>query len=155
MTSRPSPNKPAKPSGSLASILNGRPAADDAVLCLSELVTNACLHSNSRQPGGQFTVRIQRGGACSRVDVSDQGGPWITAASDDHAQNGRGLQIVGQLARIWGRTGDADTGWTTWFEIAGSPDLPASQPGTPDTGTSAGSPSSTDTNSGAYATNTA
>ena len=42
----------------LAAILDGRPA-DDAILCLSELVTNACLHSRSHQPGGRLTVRVQ------------------------------------------------------------------------------------------------
>lgn len=104
----------------LASLLDGHPAADDAVLCLSELVTNACLHSRSRQPGGQFTVRIQTCGPCLRVAVSDQGGPWTAPAKDDHAQNGRGLQIVSQLTRTWGRTGNPATGWTTWFEIGGS-----------------------------------
>ena len=105
----------------LASLLDGHPAADDAVLCLSELVTNACLHSRSRHPGGQFTVRIQTCGPCLRVEVSDQGGPWTTPAKDDHGQNGRGLQIVRQLTRTCGRTGNPATGWTTWFEIGGPP----------------------------------
>lgn len=38
----------------LAAILDGRPA-DDAILCLSELVTNATIHSRSAQPGGCLT----------------------------------------------------------------------------------------------------
>ena len=33
------------------------------------------------------------------------------------AQNGRGLFIVSQLARAWGREGDETAGWITWFEI--------------------------------------
>ena len=105
----------------LASLADGHPAAGDAVLCLSELVTNACLHSRSRRPGGQFTVRIQTCRPRLRVEVSDQGGPWTTPAKDDHEQNGRGLQIVGQLTRAWGRTGNPSTGWTTWFEIGDPP----------------------------------
>ena len=111
----------------LKGMLAGCPAADDAVLCLSELVTNACLHSNSRQPGGQFTVRFQACGPGLRVEVSDQGGPWTPPAADGHQQNGRGLRIVGQLARTWGRTGNASTGWTTWFEI-GTPPAPSTTP---------------------------
>ncbi len=43
----------------LAAILDGHPA-DDAILCLSELVTNATIHSRSAQPGGCLTVRVQR-----------------------------------------------------------------------------------------------
>lgn len=112
----------------LASLLDGHPAADDAVLCLSELVTNACLHSRSRQPGGQFTVRIQTCGPCLRVEVNDQGGPWTTPAKDDHGQNGRGLHIVGRLTRTWGRRGNPATGWTTWFEIGGPPTPRTVQP---------------------------
>ena len=59
----------------LAGILDGCPAADDAILCLSELVTNACLHSRSREPGGYFRVRAETRGSHVRVEVSDQGGP--------------------------------------------------------------------------------
>ena len=38
----------------LSTILAGQEAAGDAVLCLSELVTNATLHSHSGRPGGQI-----------------------------------------------------------------------------------------------------
>jgi hypothetical protein len=41
----------------LAAVLGNRPAADDAILCLSELASNPCLHSRTRRPGGRFTVR--------------------------------------------------------------------------------------------------
>lgn len=60
----------------LAGLLVGHPAADDAILCLSELATNAALHSRSREPGGSFQVRAERHGSHVRVEVSDQGGPW-------------------------------------------------------------------------------
>ncbi|MDX6335913.1 MAG: hypothetical protein QOG05_3253 [Streptosporangiaceae bacterium] len=100
----------------LAAILDGSPAADDAVLCLSELVTNATLHSRSCEPGGHLTVRVQAHSRCVRVEVHDQGGPWTGAAPAD-GQNGRGLLIVDQLARAWGRTGDEAAGWITWFEM--------------------------------------
>ena len=115
----------------LASILDRQPVADDAVLCLSELVANVCLHSNSRHPGGQFTVRIQVHGPCLRVEVTDQGGPWTAPSNDEYEQNGRGLRIVGQLARSWGRTGSASTGWTTWFEINSLPVPRTGRPASP------------------------
>ena len=100
----------------LSAILDGHPAADDAVLCLSELVTNACLHSHSGQPGGSFTVRIQLDGGRLRVEVTDDGGPWLWPADSDE-QHGRGLLIVTQLATAWGREGDRRAGWTVWFEL--------------------------------------
>jgi anti-sigma regulatory factor (Ser/Thr protein kinase) len=101
----------------LSAILAGCPAAEDAVLCLSELCTNAIVHSRSRAPGGSFTVRVQLDGHRLRVEVGDQGGPWHSpgrASADE--QNGRGLLIVGQLASRWGCEGHSRSGWTVWFE---------------------------------------
>jgi two-component sensor histidine kinase len=99
----------------LAEVLDGRPA-DDAILCLSELVTNACLHSASAQQGGVLAVRVQLHGAHLRVEVCDEGGPWAENHRED-AQGGRGLLIVDRLASTWGRSGNAETGWITWFEM--------------------------------------
>jgi anti-sigma regulatory factor (Ser/Thr protein kinase)/DNA-binding XRE family transcriptional regulator len=105
----------------LAAIADGCPAAGDALLCLSELATNALLHSRSREPGGRFTVRAQRHGSHLRVEVRDQGGPWAPPALTDPAgHNGRGLAIVDQLSRTWGRSGN-EAGWTVWFEIGQDP----------------------------------
>jgi hypothetical protein len=50
------------------------------------------------------------------VEVCDQGGPWAETAHED-GQTGRGLLIVDQLASTWGRSGNAETGWITWFEL--------------------------------------
>jgi serine/threonine-protein kinase RsbW len=99
----------------LAGVLAGRLVANDAVLCLSELAANAVLHSNSRQPGGVFTVRAQVRDRV-RVEVEDQGGFWAQPVNAD-GQRGRGLLIVGNLASDWGITGDSDTAWTVWFEM--------------------------------------
>jgi anti-sigma regulatory factor (Ser/Thr protein kinase) len=100
----------------LAAILDGRPGADDAVLCLSELAANAAIHSDSRRPGGHFTVRTEMRDDHLRVEVHDEGGPWTWPHRED-ARHGRGLLIVSKLARTWGRTGDSATGWTVWFEM--------------------------------------
>ena len=102
----------------LSAILAGSPAAEAAVLCLSELATNAITHSRSREPGGWFTVRVQPGGQRLRVEVIDQGGPWHPrerASTDD--PTGRGLLIVTQLAARWGCAGHSRHGWTVWFEL--------------------------------------
>jgi anti-sigma regulatory factor (Ser/Thr protein kinase) len=100
----------------LSVILDGRPVADDAILCLSELVTNATVHSRSCEPDGHFSVRVHLHGGRLLVEVSDQGGTWVQRAQTDE-RNGRGLLIVDQLARAWGRDGNDQTGWTIWFEM--------------------------------------
>jgi serine/threonine-protein kinase RsbW len=82
-------------------LLAGCPAADEVILCLSELAANAVLHSHSRRPGGTFTVRIEScPGAHIRIEVEDDGGPWLAPAPDP--SNGRGLDIIRMLAAEWG-----------------------------------------------------
>jgi anti-sigma regulatory factor (Ser/Thr protein kinase) len=102
----------------LAGILGDLPEADDAVLCLSELATNATLHSRSHD-GGRYTVRVELHSQHLRVAVHDQGGPW-TPPGDGDEHHGRGLLIVDRLASSWGRDGQAALGWTVWFEMARS-----------------------------------
>jgi serine/threonine-protein kinase RsbW len=98
--------------------LDGHSAAGDAILRLSELATNAAIHSRSREPGGSFRVRVERRGSHVRVEVTDQGGRWQPEVPSTDL-NGRGLLVVTRLAHNWGRTGDEETGWTVWFEIEG------------------------------------
>ena len=102
----------------LAGILGDQRFAADALLCLSELASNAVVHSRSREPGGSFTVRAQLDGQRLRVEVGDQGGPWHTPTrASTHKEDGRGLLIVGQLAARWGCEGHSRYGWTVWYEL--------------------------------------
>ena len=102
----------------LAGLLDGGPAAGDALICLSELVSNAVVHSRSSQAGGTFTVRVQLAGQRLRVEVCDQGSPWHSPGRASSGEpGGRGLLIVGQLASRWGYEGHSRTGWTVWFEL--------------------------------------
>ena len=103
----------------LTGILDGHPATDDAVLCLSELATNATIHSHPASPAAISASVPKVHGSHVRVEVTDQGGPWEQSQPDDD-QNGRGLLVVAQLARDFGRSGDEHAGWTVWFEIAAS-----------------------------------
>jgi anti-sigma regulatory factor (Ser/Thr protein kinase) len=94
----------------LAAALPGCPAADDAVLCLSELAGNSVRHSDSGKPGGTFTVRAEvRDGDCVCVEVADNGGLWQESAGHDIRLHGLG--IVRALAADFSRSGDAETGW--------------------------------------------
>ena len=102
----------------LAALLSGHTSAEDAALCLTELVSNAILHSRSGQPGGTFTVRVAAGSAVC-VEVHDQGGPWVTHPDPDGAR-GRGLVIVASLADDSGITGGR-SGRTAWFTMKGRP----------------------------------
>lgn len=102
----------------LESLLTDSPLATDAVLCLSEVATNSVLHSNSRCEGGRFTVNVER---CDndhvRVEVEDQGGPWIQRTKPE-GQLSLGLRIVGQLAREWGIKDASASTRTVWFEVS-------------------------------------
>jgi len=104
----------------LAVVLEGCPVVDDAVLCLSELAGNAVLHSQSRRPGGIFTIRAELShGDYVRVEVLDEGGPWGEHADADSRPHG--LAIVRELAVDSGTDGDALSGWIAWATLAWPP----------------------------------
>ena len=99
----------------LAAVLGGCPAADDAILCISELASNAVLHSASRNPGGTFTVRASIFDDHVRIEVEDNGGAW-----DEHPHRdsrSHGLDIVRKLAADCGRDGSPLTGWVAWARL--------------------------------------
>jgi anti-sigma regulatory factor (Ser/Thr protein kinase) len=95
----------------VARYLEGCPAAEDAELIVSELVTNAALHSRSRY--GMLTVHSERYPGYVWIEVKDAGGTWEPGDGDE---GGRGLAIVTALAAEWGVDGDA-TGRTVWARI--------------------------------------
>lgn len=53
---------------------DGHPAADTAMLLVSELVTNSVMHSRSRRPGGTVTVAVCAGSRSVLIQVRDDGG---------------------------------------------------------------------------------
>jgi anti-sigma regulatory factor (Ser/Thr protein kinase) len=102
-------------------VLAGHPAADDAALCLSELASNAVLHSDSARLGGTFRVRITARSGLLRVEVDDDGGRWRADTRPD-GQSGRGLVIVGTVAIAWGvstawRVSTGQAGCAVWLEL--------------------------------------
>jgi serine/threonine-protein kinase RsbW len=100
----------------LADLVGSHELADDATICLSELATNAVIHSDSRNQGGTFGVRVIAGADYIRVEVTDAGGAWRPAELPSAGLWGRGLAIVAALATSCGVTGGA-SGRTAWCEV--------------------------------------
>ena len=94
----------------IAGFVSHSPAAYDATLLTSELVTNAILHSASRLPGGQVTVSVLAADGMVRVDVVDQG--QLPPCFPRYPGLGQGLTLVAALADVFGADG-ADR----WFAV--------------------------------------
>ncbi|KQX73879.1 ATP-binding protein [Aeromicrobium sp. Root472D3] len=90
-------------------------AADRAVLCLSELATNALIHT-----GGGCHVRVELLDGVLTTRVHDNGAtaePRVRATHDPLPGNGHGLRLVDALVDDWGRTTDAHSA-AVWFALA-------------------------------------
>ena len=87
----------------------------NAVLCLSELVTNAVIHTDAEcevrivLDQGVLTTAVRDGGSNVVVDPS-------RVTVDPLAVHGRGLQLVDAFSTRWGSQLDA-VGMTVWFVL--------------------------------------
>lgn len=100
----------------LADVMGDSRVMADAVACVSELATNSILHSDSRRPGGHFTVHVCQSSERLRVEVQDEGGVW-EPRHEHGEQNGRGLAIVSALSRDWAISVDGTGSRIVWFEL--------------------------------------
>ncbi|MER7916788.1 MULTISPECIES: ATP-binding protein [unclassified Streptomyces] len=105
---------------------------DDAVLILSELLSNACKHgrplgdpragSGDGLDGGDVRAawRVDTGGRLI-VEVTDGGGPTRPAPATPSvtAHGGRGLAIITALADDWGVRDDVRGEVTVWVVVHG------------------------------------
>jgi len=88
---------------------------DKVILCLSELVTNAVIHTHAGcelrvvLDRGVLTTTVRDGGSSVVVDLR-------AVAVDPLAVHGRGLQLVDVLSSRWGSELDA-IGTTVWFVL--------------------------------------
>ncbi|MEU4233753.1 ATP-binding protein [Nonomuraea sp. NPDC026600] len=83
----------------------GHRVVEDARLIVSELITNALIHSASGLQGGVVTVEVVAVNAeIVRVEVSDDGSDTVPRAreSGDDDCHGRGLWLVEQISLKWG-----------------------------------------------------
>ncbi|MBV8951614.1 MAG: ATP-binding protein [Actinobacteria bacterium] len=90
---------------------------DDAVLLVSEVVTNAVRHAHS-----DAVIAVNVSDEHLRIGVTDQGPGWPEEQSYADTvprcqPGGLGLQLVAELAGRWGtyRVGE---GKTVWFELS-------------------------------------
>jgi anti-sigma regulatory factor (Ser/Thr protein kinase) len=78
---------------------------DDAVLILSELLSNACRHARPLSQDESVRASWNHDGDGElTISVTDGGGPTrpLPATPSISARGGRGLAIIGALARDWG-----------------------------------------------------
>jgi len=103
-----------------ASLGAGHPCEGVLQLIVSELVTNAIVHSRSGRDGGIVTVAISGDAARVRVEVTDDGGTELPRlrAADSGAESGRGLHLVDALA-AWSWSRDPAGTTTIWAEVTG------------------------------------
>ncbi|MFF9628529.1 ATP-binding protein [Streptomyces fradiae] len=106
----------------------GESVVDDAVLILSELLSNSCRHGRPLDAAevGEGAVRaawrIDGRGALT-VEVTDGGGPTRPVPSKPSvtARGGRGLTIIDALAQEWGVRDGSSGEVTVWVLVAGAP----------------------------------
>jgi anti-sigma regulatory factor (Ser/Thr protein kinase) len=99
------------------------PAAETVMLLVSELVTNAIMHSQSGAPGGTVTVTLCALAAGVLVQVRDDGGPsepCLAKFRVDGAEHGYGLLLVDALADSWGTISSPESR-VTWCRVSRSP----------------------------------
>ncbi|MFE6105127.1 ATP-binding protein [Streptomyces laurentii] len=113
----------------------GRERAEDVLLLVSEVVTNACLHAG----GPEELVLRHRGGAGRadpggrlRIEVADPSPvpPRPRAPRSPALPGGHGLMVLDRLAGAWGSAARADggPGKVVWLEISRPPVPPAWNP---------------------------
>ena len=108
------PDQVRKVRAAVAAHLAGCPAADDAVLILSEIASNAITHSNSKDEF--FTVRVEAYPDYLWIECEDLGGPWHCRHPDDRPH---GLDIIQALTGPdgWGTRPSGTGGRITWAQL--------------------------------------
>ncbi|GAA1277315.1 hypothetical protein GCM10009677_34130 [Sphaerisporangium rubeum] len=96
-------------------LTDSHPALDTATLLVSEIVTNAIIHSDTKN-GGKITLSLADCHDFIHIEVTEAGGDEYPHIRDDEwSEGGRGLRIVQTLATRWGVRQDP-TGRTVWLQ---------------------------------------
>jgi anti-sigma regulatory factor (Ser/Thr protein kinase) len=104
----------------MVELLRGRipaPVVEDALLVVSELVTNSVRHSGV-SAGALVVVRVQLSGALVRIEVEDPGRAGVIAARVPDVCGGFGLNLIQGLSERWGLERVAAGGTRVWAQLA-------------------------------------
>ncbi|QKV94571.1 ATP-binding protein [Streptomyces sp. NA02950] len=99
-----------------AATADQRAAAEDVLLVVSELVTNACLHAD-----GPEELRVSRNAKVLRLEVVDLGTGTPAPRTPHRAgrPGGHGMFIVQRLCLDWGVVRNVEgSGKTVWADLA-------------------------------------
>ncbi|MEV7010517.1 ATP-binding protein [Streptosporangium sp. NPDC051022] len=100
----------------------GHTRNDDALLLVTELVTNAVRHSRSGRPDGRVTVSVATHNGTIHIDVADAGSadhhPRLCSQVSADSSGGRGLWLVQEIASAWGWH-EIPAGRVVWFQLTG------------------------------------
>lgn len=97
------------------------PVYDNAAIVVSELFTNALVHTDS----AEIVCRLQTTSENLYLAITDQGhGATEPEVREPDAESGRGLLLVSALAELWGVTNERDCGRTVWAVLAWGDEQP-------------------------------
>ena len=105
---------PLRARGEVGALGLQRPAYDDVLLLVSELVTNCVVHADLA-PGQDIELRLARWLHTVRIEVRDGGRGFADTLVQGRRSNGFGLFLVEQLANRWGVVRGDRT--CVWFEV--------------------------------------
>ncbi|WP_386195451.1 ATP-binding protein [Streptosporangium jomthongense] len=112
--------------------IENSPKRDDILLVLSELVTNAVVHSSLGDSNSEITVSLITGRDVLIVEVRDPGsmlsGPHVNRSSPLMGARGRGLVLVEDLCGLrWGTHISIDAERVVWAAIPLGDDAPSAE----------------------------
>lgn len=86
---------------------------DDALIVVSEMVTNAVTHAAS-----ECELRVSASPSTVRIEVADSGaGTPEPLPPSDTRSGGRGMHLIDALTAAWGVEPQAEGGKTVWAEL--------------------------------------
>ncbi|MEU8268866.1 ATP-binding protein [Sphaerisporangium sp. NPDC049002] len=98
-------------------VLDGHPRCDDAVLLLSEAVTNSVVHTRSTVIG--TVVRMEEDGRV-QIEVVDDGAETMPStcrhSPGDLVESGRGIALIRALSDRWGFSEESPR-CVVWFVL--------------------------------------